>query len=50
MNERPRTLMNGGDSGVGTRWAYQADGVGVNQNCQKLRFKKKDLWTIHQML
>jgi hypothetical protein len=42
--------MNGGDSGVGTYRAYQADAVRVNQNCQKLHFKKKDLWTIRQML
>ena len=42
--------MNGGDSGVDTDRAYQADAVRVNQNCQRLRFNKKDLWTIRQML
>jgi hypothetical protein len=42
--------MKGGESGVGTYRAYQADTVRVNQNRQRLRFKKKDLWTIHQML
>ncbi len=42
--------MNGRESGVGTGRAYQADAVRVNQNCQKLRCKKKDLWTIRQML
>jgi hypothetical protein len=42
--------MNGRESGVGTERAYQADAVRVNQNRQKLRFKKKGLWTICQML
>ena len=50
MNERPRTRMNGRESAVGTGWAYQAGTAAVNQNRQKLRFKKKDLWTICQML
>jgi hypothetical protein len=41
MNERPRTLMNGGESGVGTHRAYQADAVRVNQNCSEITLKEE---------
>jgi hypothetical protein len=41
MNERPRTLMNGGDSGVGTDRAYQADAVRVNQNCSEITLQEE---------
>ena len=50
MNERPRTLMNGRESAVGTYWAYQARGARSTRTADKLRFKKKELWIFHQML
>jgi hypothetical protein len=50
MNERPRTLMNGRESAVGTHPAYQAPAAKVNRNRSELRCKKKELWIFHHIL
>jgi hypothetical protein len=42
--------MNGRESAVGTYPGYQARGVTVNRNCDRLRCKKKELWIFHNIL
>ena len=42
--------MNGRESAVGTHRAYQARAARVNQNCHKLRCKKKELWIFRHIL
>jgi hypothetical protein len=50
MKDRPRTLMNGCESAVGTHPAYQAGTAKVNRNQRKLRCKKKELWIFDHFL
>lgn len=42
--------MKGRESAVGTYLAYQASAMMVNQNCRKLRCKKKELWIFYHIL